>query len=167
MPVLVPGQEIGIHVIRGRYKGFFDGAYRCPAQEIKYRTRLVVGARASGSAKRLLAYHSSGRFVVDVEIARCVHQLFGHFLDVIPVLRKDGSGQAVNRGTIQQIEGGIQFFVFIHVNGKYRPEQFLDHGDVIGLFGQNHRGLDKIAHRFVAVAARKSLRHRRPSVRGR
>src|SRR5439155_16801317 len=72
----VPGLRIhiGIPVIGWRCVRLFDDPRACPADQVQERARLVVGARCTRAAERLLPHDRAGRLVVDVEVAGGVDQ---------------------------------------------------------------------------------------------
>src|SRR2546429_3789597 len=66
--------HIGIPMIgRGRVR-LFDAPRARPADQVQERPRLVVGARCTRAAERLLPHDRAGRLVVDVEVAGGVDQ---------------------------------------------------------------------------------------------
>ena len=64
------GPHEGVAVVLGRIESLFDGKRAGPADQVERGTGLVVGAGFAGAAKRLLAHHRAGGFVVDVKVTR-------------------------------------------------------------------------------------------------
>ena len=67
-------QKIRIHVVGCGDEGFFDTLWRYPSQQVEHGSGFIVGSGSPAAAERLLVDDSSGRFVVDVEIAGCMCQ---------------------------------------------------------------------------------------------
>src|SRR6266851_4380710 len=64
----------GIPVIGRRHVRLLDDSRARPADQVEERAGLVVGARRSRAAERLLPDHRAGRLVVDVEVAGGIDQ---------------------------------------------------------------------------------------------
>src|ERR671930_2229248 len=69
------GRHERVAVIRWRDERLLDRPWAHPADEIPHRPGLVVRARCTGAAERLLADDRAGRLVVDVEVPRRVPKL--------------------------------------------------------------------------------------------
>ena len=69
--------EVGVAPIGWRIEGLLDHPRGDPAQQVEHRTGLVVGAGGAGPPEGLLADHSAGGLVVDVEVAGGVVQRVG------------------------------------------------------------------------------------------
>ena len=70
--------------------------WRYPSQQVEHGSGFIVGSGSPAAAERLLVDDSSGRFVVDVEIAGCMCQALGQFFDVSSVVGENSSGQGIS-----------------------------------------------------------------------
>lgn len=59
------------------------------------------------------------------------------------------AGQGVCSGGINQLAGLLELRVLVDVDRKDRAEDFLDHSDRFGIFGEDDSGLNKISLRVV------------------
>jgi hypothetical protein len=84
-----------IAIIRRRVEVLLDRPRADPADQIELRPRLVVGARRTRAAERLLADDRAGRLVVDVEVPCGVAERGGGFADRAPILRENRARQRV------------------------------------------------------------------------
>ena len=80
---------VRVAVVGRRHEGLLDRAGRRPAQQVLRGAGLVVGARGTGAAERLLPDDGTGRLVVDVEVARREPQHLHRLGDRRPVLGDD------------------------------------------------------------------------------
>ena len=124
-----------------------------PADHVEHGAGLVVGAGGTGAAEGLLAHHSAGALVVDVEVALRMEQGLLHHHDGFAVLGEDGAGQGVGRGFVADLQGLFQLVVRIDVHGDDGPEDLLDHGLIVRLLADDNGGLHEPALGIVAVAA--------------
>ena len=62
---------------------------------MEHGSGVIVGSGSPAAAERLLVDDSSGRFVVDVEIAGCMCQALGQFFDVSSVVGENSSCQGI------------------------------------------------------------------------
>lgn len=137
----------------GRCKRLLDGARADPAKEIQRAAGFVVGAAASCTAKRLLANHGAGWFVVDVEITGTVAQRSGSGLDVASVFGEDGTGQGILRGGVAQFQGGFEIIIRINVDRENWSEDFLGHGLASRVVAHDGCGLNEVARAVIVGAA--------------
>ncbi len=77
------------------------------------------------------------------------------------VPREDRAGERVGRGPVEGLDRLLELVVGVDVDGQYRREDLLFHGDEVGIGGEDDGGLDEVAGALVSVAARED-----PGVRG-
>src|SRR5258708_13538824 len=76
-------------IIRWWLECFLDRSRRYPPREIPYGTRLVIGARRSRAAERLLADYRPRRLIIDVEVAGGVAKPLSGPPDGYPITAAD------------------------------------------------------------------------------
>src|SRR5258708_29426118 len=82
-------------IIRWWLECFLDRSRRYPPREIPYGTRLVIGARRSRAAERLLADYRARRLIIDVEVAGGVTKPIGCARDGTAITGEDRAREAV------------------------------------------------------------------------
>lgn len=113
------------------------------------RTRLVVSSRASRSSERLLTDDGTSTLVVDVKVAGRVAELLLGEDDGSSVRGKDRTGQSVGRGVVDELASLLEFVVLVDEDRQDGSEDFVDHGDRLGVLGDNDGRVDKVALRLV------------------
>src|SRR2546421_8085202 len=98
------GSQEWVAIVLGRYERLLDRARADPADQVPHRARLVVRAGRACAAERLLADDGSRRLVVDVEVAGRVAEAVTRRLDRLQVAGENGSGQAVARPLVDEVE---------------------------------------------------------------
>ncbi len=144
--------EERIAVILGRVEVFLDASHGDPTQQVGVGTGFVVGAGAAGAAEGLLTHDGAGGLVVDVEVAGCLLQAPGHHVDLVTILREDGTCQSVDGGVVQDVEGLFHLVLIVYINGDDGTEQLFFHGIVVRIGGLDDGRVDVIAFRLVVLA---------------
>src|SRR5206468_10540248 len=111
-----------IAIIPGRRKSLFDIPRADPANEIELRARLVIGARGTSPAERLLANHRARRLVVDVEIPGSVAQRQRCFANRTTICTEYSASQRVRRSLVDGLERLRPLLVRVDVRRNDGPE---------------------------------------------
>ncbi len=111
-----------------RHKGFFNRAGRYPAHHVLHGACLIVGSGSTGTTKWLLPYYGAGWLVVNVEVTCRMAELIHGQVNGIPVLRQDGTGKGIRRGTVNQLKRFFEALRLVHINGYHRAENLFAHG---------------------------------------
>src|SRR5438105_6722133 len=93
-----------IAIVARRREGFLHGALADPAHEVQLGSGLVVRARSTRAAERLLANNGAGGLVVDVEVASRVTQRAQRLPNTGAVAAEDRAGQRVGRRLVDGVE---------------------------------------------------------------
>src|SRR5690606_34384305 len=105
----------------------------------------------------LLSYYSTGTLIVDVKITGRIPERMCSLADCIAILRDDRSCKGVDGCIIYYLQRIFPIVVTIYINGQYRAEQLLTHGDVVGPAGLDYRRVDIIAFALVVRTAHDNL----------
>src|SRR5437773_5264836 len=150
--------HIGVPVIgRGRVRLFDDPRAR-PADQVQERARLVVGARCTRAAERLLPHDRAGRLVVDVEVAGGVDQRVRGGADRIAITREHSAREPVWARPVTQLESLLELAVRVRIDGQDRAEQLLLHQLEVGVARLDHGRPHEPPDRVVTAAAGHDLR---------
>src|SRR4029077_5911749 len=117
------------------------------------RAGLVVRARGTRAAERLLPDDRTGWLVVDVEVARRVAELVLRIRRSRPILREDGACQAVRSGAVDERQRLIPRVFVVNVGRDDRPEDLVAQQPEAGVARLDHRWIDEVALRVVVAAA--------------
>ena len=105
----------------------------------------------------MLCDDGARRLVVHVEVARRIAQLAESRLDGVTVAGEDGARQAVRRRAIADVERLLILRVVIDVDRDHRAEDFFGHRLEGRVRRLDHRRLDEVTRRLVALAAEEDL----------
>jgi hypothetical protein len=97
-------------------------------------------------------YDGTGTLVVEVKVTRRVPQVVGSLDQLCSVGRKDGTGQGVFGGGVDELAGlfpSTLLGVVVDVDGDDGSKDLLGHGDRLGVLGEDDGGLDVESLRVV------------------
>jgi len=133
-----------VAIVGGRYQCFLDGPGADPTQKVQQGPRFVIGSGPTRSAKWLLTYDCTGRFVVDVEVAGCVFQCAHGVVNGIALTGKYGPGECILACAVYRLKRAFEVVGRVDVEGNHRTENLFFHGFEMGVGGENDRGVDEI-----------------------
>ena len=84
-------------------------------------------------------------------------EFVGSEFERISILTKDGTGETVFGGSVDQFASLFVIVILVHKDGNDWTKDFLDHGDGFWVFGDNDSGLDKVSLRVVTCTTDENL----------
>lgn len=150
----------GVGYLRGGIELLLDGTNVDESGQQVRAAGLVVGTRSTGTTKGLLTNYGTSALAVDVEVTSSVAQLVLSKVDSLTVAGKDGAGETVLGGGVDEFAGlakGIGCGVIVDVCGQDGTKEFSRQELVSGVGGLVNGWVNEVALGGVVFAASDEL----------